>query len=494
MSGAKHGEVLVAWPGSSAPVHQPASLVGAGHPVFSIHRRDIIHGQPITGDKPFTNTSDLLGNACIVEPLLDHFFNDDASHQKLIEFLKGCAERAHEAGAVVLLIYRKANRHGRMPLVGASGSQAPIQIYFVNWGMKALQFSRERKYAKLTIYDGGWAEDAASTSGPKTYSAVAASSGASALAAAPAALPPVVETGGWAEWVNRGVQGVNRGVQAVKTAIVGLDFDLAKKLEPLVNISTSWTADPNVFANVTKLLGEFDRHVQATLASTTYLPHLSSELINVADLLEKYRTDSFLSDPCFTLLVCELYWNYCAAAKGFQVYVSEPAKARIRVLVRRSIDAYTICENPSELDIFRSEKFEAIVIYRSNPTQELSWMCKHIISCGILDMSGKSLLTMVWIHACCRRQAPELLKDHNFLRTWSDKMLQSDRDYTLDFGLVNAFTEAFGSAPQAHQLFFSIVANANEFLRVWGIMSCAGPVFVEDELLRRVMEGLSLLC
>ena len=87
-----------------------------------------------------------------------------------------------------------------MPLVGASGSQAPIQIYFVNWGMKALQFSRERKYAKLTIYDGGWAEDAASTSGPKTYSAVAASSGASAVAAAPAALPPVVETG-MGEWV-----------------------------------------------------------------------------------------------------------------------------------------------------------------------------------------------------------------------------------------------------------------------------------------------------
>ena len=51
-------------------------------------------------------------------------------------------------------------------------------------------------------------------------------------------------------------------------------------------------------------------------------------------------------------------------------------------------------------------------------------------------------------------------------------MLRSDRDYTLDFGLVNAFTEAFGSAAQAHHTFFHIVANANEFLRVWGIMSC----------------------
>ena len=498
MSGARHGRVLVTWSGSSTPERNQASLVGAGLEPFPISKRDIIHGLPITGDKPFTNSTELFGNACIVKPeesQLDGLFDeDDASQLRLIGFVKGIAQRASKAGAVVLLVYTKPGRNGKMPLVGASGATAPMQIYFVSWGFRAIQESRGTRGkdpAKLTIHPADFREDG-DASGSKSYLAAAQGTDAAAtsggpVAAAPNSPTPPAADSGSGSWIRRGLDFVG----SVKTAVVGLDFNLAKKFDPLVKISTSWTADPNVFINVAKGLDEFHRHVQATLVRTYYLPQLSTELMNVADLLEKYRTGSFLSDPCFTLLVCELYWGYCSDGnRQFSSHVSDVAKTRITDLVHRSIDAYTISENPSEMSIFRSEEFEAIAMYRSsNPIQELSWMCRNIVvQSKILDRNGKHLLTVAWIYACCRRGTP-LFNDHEFLRLWSQKMLRSDRIYTVDFGLINAFTEAFGSAAPAHRLFLNLAKNVNELLHVCGIVSYAGSVHVEDALLLRVLEG-----
>ena len=133
MSGARHGRVLVTWSGSSTPERNQASLVGAGLEPFPISKRDIIHGLPITGDKPFTNSTELFGNACIVQPeesQLDGLFDeDDASQLRLIGFVKGIAQRASKAGAVVLLVYTKPGRNGKMPLVGASGDSANADLF-----------------------------------------------------------------------------------------------------------------------------------------------------------------------------------------------------------------------------------------------------------------------------------------------------------------------------------------------------------------------------
>jgi hypothetical protein len=485
----------VTWSGSSTPERNQASLVGAGLEPFPISKRDIIHGLPIAGDKPFTNSKELFGNACIVQPeesQLDGLFDeDDASQLRLIGFVKGIAQRAFKAGAVVLLVYRKPGRNGKMPLVGASGATAPMQIYFVSWGFRAIQESRGKDPAKLTIHPTDFREDG-DASGSNSYLAAAQGTGAAATSGGPVAAAPnsptpsAAETGGWTGWVGQ-------QVKKVQTAIVGLDFNLAKKFDPLVKISTSWTADPNVFINVARGLDEFHRHVQATLFRTYYLTQLSTELMNVADLLEKYRTGSFLSDPCFTLLVCELYWGYCSDEyRQFSKHVSDVAKTRITDLVHRSIDAYTICDDPSDFDLFRSEKIGGIVMFvDSNPIYELSAICEHIINDGMLGTSGKRLLTAAWIKTCCRQ--PNQSK--KFPLHFSQTIRRADRNYTVDVGLVRAFTNAFGSAEKAQRMFFGLVTNTNGLLDLYQVLTSAGPVQVEDGVLRRVLEGvISTIC
>ena len=121
----------------------------------------------------------------------------------------------------------------------------------------------------------------------------------------------------------------------------------------------------------------------------------------------------------------------------------------------------------------------------SNPIVELSAMCEHIIAVGMLGSSGKRLLTTAWIKACCRQ--PDRSK--KFPLDFSRAMRRAERDYTVDVKLVEAFTRAFGSAEKAQHMFFDLVSNTNDLLDLYQVLTSAGPVHVEDAVLRRALEG-----
>jgi hypothetical protein len=138
--------------------------------------------------------------------------------------------------------------------------------------------------------------------------------------------------------------------------------------------------------------------------------------------------------------------------------------------------------------MFRSsENIQGILMYQSvNPIAELSALCEQIITNGVLRASGKRLLTAAWIKACCRQPN----ESKQFPLHFSQTMHRSDRNYAVDVGLVEAFTDAFDSAEQAHSIFFELVTNTKGLLDLYEIVSSVGPVRVDDRVLRRSLEGV----